>query len=72
MRAARSGWALWAAVPAVVVLGALAIAVVWLHPSLAVSFLLVTSIATVGVARLMDARTKKALRLMQPADPASG
>jgi len=52
-------------------LGALAIAVAWFHPSLAVSLILATSIATVGAARLMDARTRKALRLMQPVDPAS-
>jgi|SRR6516225_3342154 hypothetical protein len=71
MRAARSGPALWVALPAVVALGALAIAVAWFHPSLAVSLILATSIATVGAARLMDARTRKALRLMQPVDPAS-
>jgi hypothetical protein len=71
MRAARSGWAVPAATAAAVALGALAIAVLWFRPSLAVTFILATSVGTIGVARLMDARTRKALRLMQPADPAS-
>jgi hypothetical protein len=71
VRAARSGWAIWAVTATVVVLGAGAIAVAWFHPSLAVTFILATSVATVGVARLMDARTRKALRLMQPADTGS-
>ena len=71
MRAARSGPALWVALPAVVALGALAIAVAWFHPSLAVSLILATSVATIGVARLMDARTRNALHVMRPDDPAS-
>jgi hypothetical protein len=71
MRTARSGWALWLPMAAVVVLGALAIAVLWFHPSLAATFILATSVATIGVARLVDSRTRKALRLMQPGDRAS-
>jgi hypothetical protein len=70
MRAARSGSALWVAMAAVVALGALAITVLWFRPSLAVSLILTTSLATVGVARLMESRTRKALRLMQSPDPA--
>ncbi len=69
MRTARSGWAPWVAVAGVVVLGALAITVLLFHPSLAVSLILVTSFATFGVARLMHARTRKALQLMQPGGP---
>jgi ferric-dicitrate binding protein FerR (iron transport regulator) len=71
MRAARRGWPIPAAIAAVVALGALAIAILWFRPSLAMTFILATSVGTIGVARLMDARTRKALQLMQPADPAS-
>jgi hypothetical protein len=70
-RAARSGWPIPAAIAALVALGAVAIAVLWFRPSLAVSFILATSVATIGVARLMDARTRNALHVMRPDDPAS-
>jgi len=71
MRAARSGWVVPAATAALVVLGALAIAVLWFRPSLALSLILAISLAGGGVARLMHDRTRKALRQMQPAEPAS-
>ena len=70
-RAAWSGWVMPAALTALVVLGALAVAVLWFRPSLAVSFILAAATGSAGVARLMDARMRKALRLMQPADRAS-
>ena len=68
MRAARSGWQLPAAVAAVVVLGVLAVAAALARPSFAVSLIIATSIGTLGVARLQDVRTRKALQRMQSAD----
>ena len=66
MRAARSGWQMWAALAADVLLGLLAVAAALVRPSLAVSLILATSVGTLGVARLQVARTRKALQLMQP------
>jgi hypothetical protein len=71
MRVARRGWEVPVATASVVVLGALAIALVWFRPSLAVTFILATSLATIGVARLMHARARKALLQMQSTDLAS-
>jgi hypothetical protein len=41
------------------------------RPSLAVGLILATSFGTLGVARLQDVRTRKALQLMQRADRTS-
>ena len=71
MRAARGGWQMPAAVAAVVLLGALAVVAALVRPSLAVGLILATSFGTLGVARLQDVRTRKALRLMQRADRTS-
>ncbi len=68
MRAARSGWQMPSAVAAVVLLGVLALAAALARPSLAVSLIIATSIGALGVARLQDVRTRKALQRMQPAD----
>jgi hypothetical protein len=70
-RAAWKGWQLRAALAAVVVFGALVIAVLVIRPSLAVSLICLTSFGTLGVARLQNARIRKALQLMQPADRTS-
>ncbi len=71
MRVARSGWQIPVALAAVVSLGALAVAAAFVHPSLAVSLICVTSLASFGVIRFRDNRARKQLRLMQPADRTS-
>ncbi|HUO69117.1 MAG TPA: hypothetical protein VMV37_16365 [Gammaproteobacteria bacterium] len=71
MRAAWRGWQMPVAVVALLVLGAPAIAVLLVRPSLAVSLICATSFGSVGVARLKDARARKQLLLMQPADRTS-
>jgi hypothetical protein len=68
MRAAWNGWEMPAAVAALVAFGGVAIATLLIHPSLAVSLICAISFAGIGVARLKDVRTRKQLRLMQPAD----
>jgi hypothetical protein len=69
MREARKGWQVPTALAVAVLLGLLAVAAAFVRPSLAVSLIIATSFATLGVARLQDARTRKALQLMQPRKP---
>ena len=71
MREARGGWLIPAAVAADVLMGVLAVAAAMVRPSVAVSLILAASIGTLGVARLQDARTRKALQRMQPVDRTS-
>jgi len=68
MRQARSGWQIRLAVGADILLGVLAIVAALVRPSVAVSLILATSVGTLGVARLQEIRTRKALQLMQSAD----
>jgi hypothetical protein len=70
-RAAWNGWAMPVATAAAIALPVLALVVLWFHPSMAVSLILASSIGAIGVARLREARTRKELRLMRPADCAS-
>jgi hypothetical protein len=67
-RAAWKGWQMPAALAVLVAFGAVAIAVLLFRPSLAVSWICAISFGGIGVARLRDARTRKQLELMQPAD----
>jgi len=71
MRAARGGWQMPTALGAVVLLGVLAIAAALVRPALAVSLIIATSFGVIGVARFQDARARRALQLIQPADPTS-
>jgi hypothetical protein len=68
LRAARSGWQMLAALAGMISLGALAVAAAFIHSSLAVSLICVTSLAGFGVFRFRDARARKRLSLMQRAD----
>jgi hypothetical protein len=69
VRGAWNGWAMPVATAAAVGLAVVAVAVLWFRPSMAVSLILASSVASIGVARLRDARTRQQLRLMRPADP---
>jgi hypothetical protein len=71
MRAAWNGWQIPAVVGALVAFGTLAVSVLLIHPSLAVSLICATSFASIGVARFKDARTRKQLQLVQPGDRTS-
>jgi Flp pilus assembly protein TadB len=70
-RAAWNGWAMAAATAAAVALALLAVAVLWFRPSMAVTLILASSVGSIGVRRMRDARTRKQLLLMQPSDRAS-